>query len=152
MARSVYHMESDMRLITFITMVLLLATGVSSADPMEGALVDAEPKKCIGCRAVDAVKGTLSGVVDTVGDIADPDSPAKARKEIDEAEGKTLQNLLASNKAAKELYAKAYGYGVFDTRKFSFILTTGGGAGVVGAVFGGVCGRIEPQPGGNGCH
>ena len=43
---------------------------------------------------------------------------------------KTLDQLFAEHKAAKGLYDQSYGYAVFDTRKFSILITTGFGAGV----------------------
>ena len=42
----------------------------------------------------------------------------------------TLQRLFQEQGSAKSLYDKSYGYAVFDTRKFSFLITSGFGAGV----------------------
>lgn len=81
-----------------------------------------------------AVTGTVQGVGDTVQGIGEAissdKSVAEMQREIDQNANKTLNRLLAVSKSARILNEKAYGYAVFDTRKFSFLLTTGQGAGV----------------------
>ena len=42
----------------------------------------------------------------------------------------TIQELLADNPGAAELFAKAYGYAVFDNLKLSLMISGGGGQGV----------------------
>lgn len=82
----------------------------------------------------DSVKKGVGDAVDTVGDAAksvtEQETPEQSRAKIDAMEKETMDRLLAQNAGAKKLYAKSHGYAVFDTRKFSFLITTGYGAGV----------------------
>ncbi len=50
--------------------------------------------------------------------------------EVDAAEREGLSQLFAKNPGAKKLYDISYGYAVFDTKEFPFLITTGFGAGV----------------------
>jgi lipid-binding SYLF domain-containing protein len=83
---------------------------------------------------LDDVKSGVSGAVGTVTDaarsITEEESPAETRKKIDTMEASTLKRLFAQNRGARKLYDASFGYAVFDTRKFSFMITTGYGAGV----------------------
>jgi lipid-binding SYLF domain-containing protein len=83
----------------------------------------------------DAIGGTVRGIGDTVAGAGDAilgkKSPDEARREIDEETQKALNRLLSANSSARILNEQAYGYAAFDSRKFSFLLTTGMGAGVV---------------------
>lgn len=83
---------------------------------------------------LDGVKEGVSGAVDVVTDtaksITEKETPAETRKKIDTMAGATLERLFAQNSGAKKLYDQSHGYAVFDTRKFSFMITTGYGAGV----------------------
>jgi len=54
---------------------------------------------------------------------------AKAAK-IDETADETLQELFSENAKAKELYAKSFGWAVFDNLKIAFGVSGGGGNGV----------------------
>jgi lipid-binding SYLF domain-containing protein len=92
------------------------------------------------CSAVNAdslledVKKGVSGAVDTVVETAESvtkkESPEETRHKIDSMAKSTLSRLFAENSGAKQLYEQSYGHAVFDTRKFSFIITSGFGAGV----------------------
>jgi lipid-binding SYLF domain-containing protein len=75
----------------------------------------------------NAVGGAVSKGAETVTDLAKPD---RSRQEIDDMAFDTLNRLFAVNPEAKTLFDKSHGYAVFDTRKMSFIVTTGFGAGV----------------------
>jgi lipid-binding SYLF domain-containing protein len=82
----------------------------------------------------DDVKSGVSGAVDAVSDAAvsvtKQESAAETRGKIDAMAESTLSRLFTENGASQGLYDKSYGYAVFDTRKFSFMITTGYGAGV----------------------
>ena len=84
--------------------------------------------KSVASGAVDAVGET----VDTVGDAVSGEevSPAQARAQIDSNASSALSRLFQESSAAKEQFDRAAGYAVFDTRKFSFLITTGMGSGV----------------------
>jgi len=56
--------------------------------------------------------------------------PEKKRAEIDARSKETLDELLAKNEKAKELYDTAHGYAVFGNWKFAFVVSGGGGSGV----------------------
>ena len=53
------------------------------------------------------------------------------RLEIDTNAQRGLDELLASNEGAKALYEQAHGYAVFTATKAGFLVTGGGGTGVV---------------------
>ncbi|MFQ5878158.1 MAG: YSC84-related protein [Acidobacteriota bacterium] len=62
---------------------------------------------------------------------AEKRSRARAKRaEIDAMASETLERLFSKSRKSKELYARAYGYAVFDNLKISLGLTGGGGAGV----------------------
>lgn len=54
----------------------------------------------------------------------------KKRDKLEEMAEETLDRLFAESPGAKELYDKSYGYAVFDNRKTTLLLTTGGGKGI----------------------
>jgi lipid-binding SYLF domain-containing protein len=56
---------------------------------------------------------------------------AKRKQEIDSAAQSTLDKLLKEDEGAKELYGKAVGYAAFTVTKGGFIVSGGGGNGVV---------------------
>ena len=76
------------------------------------------------------VSGAADSVSDSVESATEKETPAETRSKIDNMANSTLQRLLKGNDGAKGLYDKSYGYAVFDTRKFSFMITSGFGAGV----------------------
>ena len=80
------------------------------------------------------IKKGASDAADSVSDAAESvtekESPAETRSKIDSMASATLQRLFREQGSAKSLYDKSYGYAVFDTRKFSFLITSGFGAGV----------------------
>lgn len=82
----------------------------------------------------DSIKKGVGDAVDSVGDAAksvtEQETPAESRAKIDKMEKETISRLLSQNAGAKKLYGESHGYAVFDTRKFSFLITTGFGAGV----------------------
>lgn len=106
-----------MKTATFTGMLMLLSTTCGFAEGL-----------------IDDVKKGVSGAVDAVSDVAESvtkqETPEETRAKIDAMAESTLARLFAKKGASKGLYDKSYGYAVFDTRKFSFMITTGFGAGV----------------------
>ena len=84
--------------------------------------------KSVASGAVEAVEETASTVGDAVS--GEEVTPAQARAKIDSNAKSALSRLFRESSAAKEQYERAAGYAVFDTRKFSFLITTGVGSGV----------------------
>lgn len=87
-----------------------------------------EKTKSVASGAADAVGATA----DTVGDAVKREEvpPEEARAEIDQKASDALERLFEASSVAKSQFESAAGYAVFDTRKFSFLITTGTGAGV----------------------
>jgi lipid-binding SYLF domain-containing protein len=56
--------------------------------------------------------------------------PDVKRTRINEMADATIKALMADSPGAKELFAKAHGYAVFDNLKLSLIISGGGGQGV----------------------
>ncbi|WP_373033161.1 hypothetical protein [Sulfurovum sp.] len=83
-------------------------------------------------KTTKAVSDTASKVVDTVSDATSSDttSKEKARHTINNNAQKALSRLFRESKEAKELYNKAAGYAVFDSREVAFLIKTGFGSGV----------------------
>jgi lipid-binding SYLF domain-containing protein len=83
-------------------------------------------------KTVDAVSDTATEVTDTVSDEVSSDTATKAqtRAAIDRNAEKALSRLFRESRSAKELYDKAAGYAVFDSRELAFLLKTGFGSGV----------------------
>lgn len=88
--------------------------------------------KSAATKVGDAVSDTASKVGDTASDLVNQDetSAAQQRQEIDSNAQKTLARLFRESPQAKELYDKAEGYAVFDSREFAFLIKTGFGSGV----------------------
>jgi lipid-binding SYLF domain-containing protein len=79
----------------------------------------------------EGVADTAGKVVDTAKDaVSEGPSPAEARREIDRMAEAALNKLFGRSPEARRQFEEAAGYAVFDTRKFSFMITTGFGAGV----------------------
>ena len=87
-------------------------------------------------KAKNAVTDTATKVADTATDAYDnvsgdkQTSKAQDRQTIDNNAQKTLARLFKESAEAKELYDKAAGYAVFDSREFAFLIKTGFGSGV----------------------
>lgn len=109
-------------------------TDVKTTKLIGAALLALLPLVAVAEGFLDGVKKGVSGAVDTVTDaakaITEEETPAQTRAKIDEMSASTLNHLLSQNADAKTLYGQSFGYAVFDTRKFSFMITTGYGAGV----------------------
>ncbi|MGL4249910.1 MAG: beta cell expansion factor BefA [Aeromonas sp.] len=63
-------------------------------------------------------------------EMQDPKTPQEARLALDTMADTALVRLFNEQPSAKLLFDKAYGYAVFDSRKFSLMLHTNQGAGV----------------------
>lgn len=95
--------------------------------------VSAGPAKRVAESVGDTVSSTAQGIGKAVGSTAERlsgnvDVPA-ARAENAMADS-SLKRLFKLKPAAKSLFERSYGYAVFDSRKTSFIMTIGRGAGV----------------------
>jgi len=118
-------------------LVILIAAALSLSFPMASFSEDSKPgtARTIWNKVTGTVGGTIEGVGEVAGNLGDEISGSKstkdARAEIDKQAAGGLEKLLRTSASARILNEKAYGYAVFDTRKFSFLLTTGRGAGVV---------------------
>jgi len=79
-----------------------------------------------------AVSDTTTKVVDTADDAINSEDapPEQERQTIDSNAQKALSRLFNESKEAQELYDKAVGYAVFDSREFAFLIKTGFGSGV----------------------
>jgi hypothetical protein len=84
--------------------------------------------KEIGQSAADIVGDTASSVQSAV--TAEEASPETARKELDGMAAATLERLFKKSPDARRGFEGAPAYAVFDTRKMSFLITTGFGSGV----------------------
>ena len=77
-------------------------------------------------KAVSATAGAVGEDLKGTGEaIAGSKTVEEKRAEIDAAEREGLGKLFAKSSSAKKLYDISYGYAVFDTKKFSFMITTG---------------------------
>jgi lipid-binding SYLF domain-containing protein len=84
--------------------------------------------KSAASGAVDAAEATIETVGDAVS--GEDMTPDQVRAEIDANAESALSRLFTESKAAKEQFNASAGYALFDTRKFSFLITTGTGSGV----------------------
>lgn len=91
-------------------------------------------RQLVGAVAAGLAVGAI--VLGGVGSLAAAERTQKeikrqARRQIIDATAReTLDRLFAKSKKAKMLFAKAYGYAVFDNLKLSFGISGGGGNGV----------------------
>ncbi len=81
-------------------------------------------------KVKEGASSAATAVSDTAKSLTTEEAPEESRNKIDAMAAKTLKRLFAERKGAKELYDKSHGYAVFDTRKFSVLITTGFGGGV----------------------
>jgi lipid-binding SYLF domain-containing protein len=117
--------------------VVVLGIATSVFSPLSWAGPFKEGAKSIG-DAVGYVGETVGDTASAVGttvksagkSIAGTNDPIATRKNIDEVAVETLKNVFSKSKSAKSLFKQSYGYAVFDSRKFSVLITTGKGVGV----------------------
>ena len=115
-----------------ISLIAALCAGITSipfAKAEDNSAAD------VANEVGSAVGGTFRALGKTLTDTTDslfnPKEAAQVRKEIDQKADATMKRLLSKSAVARALKSRSYGYAVFDTRKFSFAITTGFGAGVV---------------------
>lgn len=65
-----------------------------------------------------------------VAEMLEPETPDEARNALNTMANVSLAKLFQQTPAAKAIFDKAYGYAVFDSRKFSLMFHTNGGSGV----------------------
>ena len=65
-----------------------------------------------------------------IAEMVEPESPEEARYAINSMSDVALAKLFKKNIKAKRIFDRAYGYAVFDSRKFSLLIHTNGGSGV----------------------
>lgn len=117
--------------IAITTSLLMLLASPCAAGPLRNAAEAAgNAAGYIGETVGDTASKVGESIKDTAQEISGKHDPRAIRTEIDAVEAQTLSTVLASNRSAKALYEIAYGYAVFDSRKASFLITTGKGIGV----------------------
>jgi len=79
-----------------------------------------------------AVSDTTTKVVNTADDAINSNNPTpeQERETINANAKKALTKLFNESQEAQELFDKAVGYAVFDSREFAFLIKTGFGSGV----------------------
>lgn len=85
----------------------------------------------VGEAAVGTAEGVAGTVSDTSKSVLGTEDVRKTRQEIDSRANQGIQKLLRTFPKAKPLFNESYAYAVFDSRKISFLMTTGGGTGVL---------------------
>ena len=108
--------------LSFVCVVLFLTSFTTQAETLW------DKTKSVASGAVEAVEATAETVGDAVS--GEEVTPSQATAEIDSNAEAALARLFRESSAAKGQFEAATGYAVFDTRKFSFIITTGTGSGV----------------------
>lgn len=63
-------------------------------------------------------------------EMLEPESPDDARNALNTMSNVSLAKLFQQTPSAKAIFDQAYGYAVFDSRKFSLLIHTNGGSGV----------------------
>jgi len=117
--------------IALLTSCLLSIPATSWAGPLRDvASAVGDAAGYVGETVGDTAVAVGKGVSGTAKEIAGTNDPAATRREIDAAAESTLSKVLASSPGAKALFERSYGYAAFDSRKASFLITTGGGVGV----------------------
>ena len=107
---------------SFVCVVLFLAPIAAQAESLW------DKTKSAASGAVDAVEATAETVGDAVS--GEEVTPDQARATIDSNAENALSRLFKASSAAKKQFDASAGYAAFDTRKFSFLVTTGTGSGV----------------------
>lgn len=120
-----------MRIALFVGIVLAVSPAGATAgllDSIGKGLSDtADAVGDAATKGASAVGDAASDGADAVTDVA---SGNKSHKEIDAMASGALKRLFAANGKARDLFDQSFGYAVFDSRKMSFMFTTGFGAGV----------------------
>ena len=80
--------------------------------------------------SVEKSKEWLAAAEQKIDELIEGDTPEEARQAIDLMSETALIKLFNQDPNAKKLYDQAYGYAVFDSRKFSLMFHTNSGSGV----------------------
>ncbi len=80
--------------------------------------------------SVEKSKEWLNAAEKKIDELIEGDTPEEARQAIDLMAETALVKLFNQQPSAKTLYDNAYGYAVFDSRKFSLMFHTNAGSGV----------------------
>ncbi len=80
--------------------------------------------------SVEKSKEWLNAAEQKIDELIEGDTPEEARQAIDLMSETALVKLFNQDPKAKNLYDNAYGYAVFDSRKFSLMFHTNSGSGV----------------------
>lgn len=117
--------------IAILSASTVLCASTSWAGPLrDAAHAVGDAVGYVGESVGDTASAVGTSVKDAAKTISGTNDPVATRKEIDAVAASTLKAVLASSKGAASLYEQAYGYAVFDSRKASFLITTGKGIGV----------------------
>ncbi|MEY4669318.1 MAG: hypothetical protein RL518_2017 [Pseudomonadota bacterium] len=117
--------------ITLVACLSLFSAIPAGAGPLrEVASAVGDAAGYVGETVGDTAVAVGKSVSGTAKDIAGTNDPVTTRREINAVAESTLSKVLASSAGARELFEKSYGYAVFDSRKASFLITTGRGVGV----------------------
>lgn len=122
---TLFHRKTAMRVSALILVPLILAAVPAWAGPLRDAA------HYVGDSVADtagAVGKSVKGAADRV---TGNEDPVRARQEIDAIAENTLRRLFKLDPQAHALFEKSYAYAVFDSRKSSFLLTSGAGKGVL---------------------
>ena len=109
------------------TRIAILLITIFMAGASQGSSLWNKTKEVAG-SAAEIVGDTASSVGKAID--GKKESPEAVRGEIDAMAAATLDRLLQKAPTAKGDVDKAVAYAVFDTRKMSFLITTGVGSGV----------------------
>ena len=114
-------------LISLLTVVPAVASASTWEAIKKGASETAEAAGGAVSSGARVVGGAASDGAEAVTDAV---APERSREEVDQMAAATLKKLFSQRPDAKPLLDKSFGYAIFDTRKMSFMITTGFGAGV----------------------
>lgn len=109
---------------------LLFASNASAGPIRRAAETVGDAVGYVGETVGDTASAVGGTVKDVAKNIAGTNDPVAKRHQIDDVAATTLSSILEKDKGASALYEKSYGYAVFDSRKASFLITTGKGLGV----------------------
>jgi lipid-binding SYLF domain-containing protein len=123
-------MKNSTRIALLTSCLISLPTTTWAGPLREVASAVGDAAGYVGETVGDTAVAVGKGVSGTAKEIAGTNDLAATRREIDGVAESTLSKVLASNAGANELFEKSYGYAVFDSRKASFLITTGRGVGV----------------------
>jgi len=117
-------------LLSALILGTLAAKPVLAGPLREAAGVVGDAVGYVGETVGDTAGAVGKSVKSAAETITGNDNPYETRREIDAVEKTTVKAIISSSKSADALFRASYGYAVFDSRKSSFLITTGKGIGV----------------------